>query len=256
MGRTIFINCSPKRRLSVSGFLARCTGLMLKGEKVYMQLRTPADHEAILEQLKTADTVVFAIPLYIDSVPSHILPFMQKAETLCRQNELRFRVYVIANNGFIEGRQNEPLMRVMENFCVRSGLSWCGGVGIGGGVMLNVTRIMLTVVFGLTVINVILDGIQGQDMLKPLGSFGMTVLENTVLCCGIIAYLVRLAIHINKSTATGKRYTRVMLPSFVFIIFADIFFTIISILQGGIFRGWFKKHKQTAGCGIMVARDR
>jgi hypothetical protein len=34
-----------------------------------------------------------------------------------------------------------------------------------------------------------------------------------------------------------------MVPSFVFIIFADIFFTIMSLFQGGIFRGWFAKKK-------------
>lgn len=33
------------------------------------------------------------------------------------------------------------------------------------------------------------------------------------------------------------------MPSFVFIIFADIFFTIMSLFQGGIFRGWFAKKK-------------
>ena len=34
-----------------------------------------------------------------------------------------------------------------------------------------------------------------------------------------------------------------MVTSFVFIIFADIFFTIMSLFQGGIFRGWFAKKK-------------
>ncbi len=36
---------------------------------------------------------------------------------------------------------------------------------------------------------------------------------------------------------------RIMLPSFLFIIAADIFFTVISIIKGGIFRGWFSKKK-------------
>ena len=43
MEKTILINCSPKKSLSVSGFVMKCAGLMLRGEKVYMQLRTPAD---------------------------------------------------------------------------------------------------------------------------------------------------------------------------------------------------------------------
>ena len=142
MNSTILINCSPKRRMSASGFLAHCAGWMIRGKKKVFQLRTPADFPAILEALRTADKVIFVTPLYVDSLPSHVLPFLQKMEIFCRENRLRLKVYAIANNGFIEGRQNEPLMQVLENFCARSGLTWCGGIGIGGGVMLNVERIM------------------------------------------------------------------------------------------------------------------
>ena len=51
MSRTVLINCSPKKRLSVSGFIAKCAGGMIRGEKVYADVRTPADHEAALQAL-------------------------------------------------------------------------------------------------------------------------------------------------------------------------------------------------------------
>ena len=255
MEKTVLINCSPKKKLSVSGFILRCTGLMVRGGKEYLQLRTPADRERILQALKDAGKVVFAVPLYVDGVPSHMLPFLKEMEAFCRENSLRLKVYVIANNGFIEGRQNEPLMRVMENFCARSGLDWCGGIGIGGGVMLNVERIMIAVMFGLMILNVLLSAVQGQDILDPVRSFGISVGELLVLCCGIIVFGVRLAHHINKGTDAEKRYTRIMLPSFVFILFADIFFVIISVLQGGIFRGWLSRFKPDAGCSIITAKE-
>ena len=255
MEKTVLINCSPKKNLSVSGFIMRCAGLMIRGEKEYLHLRTPADREKILQALKTAGKVVFAVPLYVDSVPSHILPFLQEAEAFCRENGLRLKLYVLANNGFIEGRQNEPLMQVMENFCTRSGLEWCGGVGIGGGVMLNVERIMIAVMFGLMILNILLSAVQGENILDPVRSFGISVGELLILCCGIIAFTVRLALHINQGTDAGKRYTRIMLPSFVFILFADIFFTIISVIQGGIFRGWFSRFKPDAGCSIITTKN-
>ena len=255
MEKTVLINCSPKKKLSVSGFIMKCAGWMIRGEKEYMHLRTPADREKILQALKAAGKVVFAVPLYVDSVPSHMLPFMKEMEAFCRENSLRLKVYVIANNGFIEGRQNEPLMQVMENFCARSGLEWCGGVGIGGGVMLNVERIMITVLFGLMILNMLLRGIQGENILEPVRSFGISVAELLVLCCGIIAFTVRLALHISKGTDAGKRYTRIMLPSFIFILCADIFFTIISVFQGGFFRGWFSRFKPDAGCSIITGKD-
>ena len=255
MEKTVLINCSPKKKLSVSGFLMKCAGLMIRGEKQYLHLRTPSDRQGILDALKTAGKVVFAVPLYVDSVPSHVLPFMKEMEGFCRENGLRLKVYVIANNGFIEGRQNEPLMQVMENFCVRSGLEWCGGIGIGGGVMLNVERIMITVLFGLMLLNVLFHGIQGESVLEPVRSFGISLGELLLLACGIIAFMIRLAVHVNKGTDAGKRYTRIMLPSFIFILFADIFFIIISVLQGGFFRGWLSRFKPDAGCSIIIAKD-
>ena len=254
MEKTVLINCSPKRKLSVSGFLMQCAGILIRGEKEYLQLRTPADRPAILQALKTAGKVVFVTPLYVDSVPSHMLPFMREMEAFCRENGLRLKVYVIANNGFIEGRQNAPLMMVMENFCARSGLEWCGGIGIGGGVMLNAERIMIMVLFGLMLLNLLLCAVQGRNALEPVRSFGISVLELLVLGCGIIAYMVRLTVHVNKGTDAGEKYTRIMLPSFVFILFADIFFTIISILQGGVFRGWFSQFKPDDGCSIIAAK--
>ena len=32
-----------------------------------------------------------------------------------------------------------------------------------------------------------------------------------------------------------------MIPSLIFILFADVFFIIISLFEGGIFRGWLAK---------------
>ena len=249
--KTVLINCSPKQKLSVSGFLMKCVSLMIRGEKKTMQLRTPADRKAILSEIRTADKVVFVTPLYVDGLPSHVLPFLKEMEAFCKENSLQTKVYAMANNGFIEGRQNEPLMQVLENFCRRSGLTWCGGVGIGGGVMLNVTRIMICVSFALALLNAVLGGLQGESMLAPILSFGESLLLNIILCCGIISYTVRLALHINRGTDAGKRYTRIMLPSFVFIVFADIFFFIISLLQGGVFCGWLFRFQPDENCAIM-----
>ena len=119
--KTVFINCSPKKRFCASAYFLFLQGLFVGGEKVKESLRTPADHARILEQLRDARAVVFGLPLYVDGVPSHVLRFLQEMEAFCRGNGLKLRVYCIANNGFIEGKQNEPLMQVFENFCVRTG---------------------------------------------------------------------------------------------------------------------------------------
>ena len=256
MEKTVFINCSPKKKLSVSGFIMHCTGILIRGKKEYFQLRTPADRKTILDALKTAQKVVFVTPLYVDGFPSHVLPFMKEMEGFCKENGLHLKVYVIANNGFIEGKQNEPLMQVAENFCARAGLIWCGGIGIGGGVMLNVERIMIAVMFGLMLLRMALCAAQGESILGPARSFGISLLELIILACGIIAYTVRLAHHINKGTDAGKWYTRILVPSFIFILFADLFFVILSFFQGGLFRGWFSRFQPDAKYGIIAVKKK
>lgn len=155
---------------------------------------------------------------------------------------------IIANNGFIEGKQNEPLMRLFGHFCDRAGLSFRGGVGVGGGVMLNVTRILFVVQVGLLLLNTVLSAVKTGDFF-PAAAWS-SFLENAGILLffnlGVLFYLIRMARCIRKGIDSGKRYTRIMVPSFLFILFADIFFIIISVLQGGIFRGWLSK-KQPEG---------
>ena len=215
------------------------------GEKVNEHLRTKGDYQRILDRLPGADAVVFGLPLYVDGVPSHVLGFLEEMERFCKEKALHLKVYVIANNGFIEGKQNEPLMQVMEHFCQRAGLTWGGGVGIGGGVMLNVTRILFFIQAGLLMLNLLLSGIQTGNFLPtgPLYSFLKNVAWLLYFNLGVLFYIIRMSSAIRKGQPVGKGYTRILIPSFVFILFADLFFIIISLVQGGLFRGWLAKKK-------------
>ena len=245
--KTVFINGSPKKRFCASAYFLFLQRLFVGGKKVTLKLRTPADHEAILKELDDAQAVVFALPLYVDGVPSHVLRFLEKMEAYCKEKGLRLNVCCIANNGFIEGKQNEPLMQTFENFCARAGLAWGGGVGIGGGVMLNVTRIVFEVQIGLLLLNILLSVIQNGAVFpkEAFLSFGESALYLLFFNAGLLVYLARMGHFIRKGACAGKKYTRILVPSFLFILFADIFFLIVSLLEGGIFRGWLAKKKPT-----------
>lgn len=241
--KTVFINCSPKKRFCASAYFLGLQRLFVKGKKVTEKLRNQSAHQRILNELSDADTVVFCLPLYVDSVPSHVLSFLKEMELFSKENSIQLTLYSISNNGFIEGNQSEPLLRVFQNFCERSNLEWGGGIGIGGGVMLNVYRIVFVVQIGLLFLNILLNGIQSGDFLpiSALKNFAEQALILIFLNLGVFFYIIRMGSAINKGKFFGKRYTRIMVPSFVFIIFTDIFFTIISIFQGGIFKGWLAK---------------
>ena len=243
--KTVFINCSPKKSFCASSYFLSIQRLFVGGEKGTEKLRTKGDHERILRQLQDADTAVFCLPLYVDGIPSHVLSFLEELETFCQSNHLHFRVFCIANNGFIEGKQNEPMMQCFEHFCSRSGLTWGGGVGIGGGVMLNVTRILFVVQIGLLALNMLLSFTRTGNLFPTdaLVSFGENALLLLFFNLGVLFYLFQMGAAIRKGSFFGKRYTRILIPSFIFILFADIFFVIISIFEGGIFRGWLAKKR-------------
>ena len=193
--------------------------------------------------------MVFGVPFYVDGIPSHVLRFLENMEVFCKGNSLRLSVCCIAYNGFIEGKQNEPLMQVFDHFCTRAGLSFGGGVGIGGGVMLNVTRILFFVEVALLVINIMLSVINtGNFFAKDAWiSFGLNALLLLYFNLGVLIYLGRMGRHIRSGAESGKKYTRILIPSFIFILFADIFFIIISLFEGGLFRGWLAKKEPEEG---------
>ena len=241
--KTVLINCSPKKRFCASAYFLGLQRVFVGGKQVREKLRTPADHDRILEQLRDADAVVFCLPLYVDGIPSHVLRFMKAMEAYCRENGLHLSVYCVANNGFIEGRQNEPLMQIFEHFCARAGLSWGGGVGIGGGVMLNVSRILFVVDIALLAVNTLLSVVNTGSFFSRDAwvSFGENAALLLFFNLGVLFYLARMGRFIRKLASSGKEYTRILVPSFLFILFADIFFLIISFFEGGLFRGWLAR---------------
>ena len=241
--KTVFINGSPKKKFSASAYFLGVQKFFVKGEKISVNLRSKADYDSVLDTLKDADEVVFCLPLYVDCIPSHVLAFLKVLEGFCRENHLQMKVYAIANNGYIEGVQSEALLQVFRNFCVRSGLIWGGGIGVGGGVMLNVMRIVFCVQIGILFLNMFLSGTQTGNWLPAAAfeNFASQALLIGFLNIGGFWYAFRMGRAISTGNICGHKYTRIMIPSFVFILFADVFFVIASVFEGGIFRGWLSR---------------
>ena len=104
--KTVFINGSPKKKLSVSSYLLRAVRFFVRGEVVSEQVHNVGDHARVLKNIKDAENVIFGMPLYVDGVPSHMLAFMKEMEKFCIDNDVHLNVYVITNGGFIEGCQS------------------------------------------------------------------------------------------------------------------------------------------------------
>ena len=241
--KTVFINGSPKKRFSVSSYFGKLQSIFIRGEKVFLRLRTKSDHKKIFEQITDADSVIFLLPLYVDCVPSHILSFLREMESFCKEYKIELKIYAIANNGFIEGKQNAPLFRVMENFCTRSDLPWCGGIGIGGGVMFNALKVVLMIECGIFLLSIFIRGVLYANWFPSdaIQGFLFALLVILFFHAGAIFYMMKMGLKVKEGTAFGEKYTRILLPSFLFILIADVFFIIVSLFKGGLFRGWLQR---------------
>lgn len=87
--KTVLINGSPKKKFSASAYFLSVQKFFLKGETVKEVLRNKKDHDRILSLLEDGDAVVFCLPLYVDSVPSHVLSFLKEMETFCKEKQLK-----------------------------------------------------------------------------------------------------------------------------------------------------------------------
>ena len=241
--KTVFINGSPKKRFSVSSYFGKLQSIFIRGEKVFLRLRTKSDHKKIFEQIINADVVIFLLPLYVDCVPSHILSFLREMERFCKEHKIELKIYAIANNGFIEGTQNAALFRVMENFCTRSDLLWCGGIGIGGGVMFNALKVVSMIECGIFLLSVLISGIFYSNWFPrdAIQGYLFALLVIFALHAGAIFDMMKMGLKVNQGAALGEKYTRILLPSFLFLLIADVFFIIVSLFQGGLFRGWLQR---------------
>ena len=109
--------------------------------------------------------------------------------------------------------------------------------------MLNVTRIVFVVQIGILLLNIILSVTRTGNFFpkEAWKSFGENALLLLFFNLGVLFYLTGMGAAIRKGAVFGKKYTRILLPSFIFILFADVFFFIVSLLQGGLFRGWLAR---------------
>jgi len=91
-----------------------------------------------MEQLAECNVLVFAFPIYVDGIPSHLLNCLMQLESFFSAKEEKdIIVYSIANCGFYEGHQAAIAIEMMKNWCIKAGLCWGQGVGVGAGGMLT-----------------------------------------------------------------------------------------------------------------------
>lgn len=134
------INGSPKMKDSASNcILHELKAFLEKNSNIITEyyFRKPQLSKKEMEELIEYDILVFAFPLYVDGIPSHLLNCLIQLEGyFANIKEKEIMVYSLVNCGFYEGHHNELAIEMMENWCAKAGLRWGQGIGIGAGGML------------------------------------------------------------------------------------------------------------------------
>ena len=89
-------------------------------------------HESYIESAKSADTLLFIFPLYVDSMPGITKSFFELMET---HKEIFYEkaVYYIIHSGFPEMIQSKALSRYLSYFSLKvMNMDYMGTVIIGG----------------------------------------------------------------------------------------------------------------------------
>ena len=141
--RIAMINASPrllvrKNDVSASYVILQDMRRQLRREHVHdfedFHIKTASLGEADIKRLMTCDVWLLSFPVFAGALPSHLLTFMTKVEELLQKmDHAEIQVYAVGNGALFEGSVSYPAFRMIGVWCQRCGLSWCGGLGVGGG---------------------------------------------------------------------------------------------------------------------------
>jgi len=133
---------SPKGPRSTSSslgtfLLGRLRELGLDTRRQHLELagyRTTPARERLYAEVAEADLVVLASPLYVDSLPSHVIRALEVLAARPRSGRERRRsLSAIVNCAFPEATRNDAALSVCRLFARDCGFSWGGGLGLGMG---------------------------------------------------------------------------------------------------------------------------
>jgi len=243
----LVINGSPKKKGGASAFFSKILGFMLFPHKVIVRaVGMSRNYEDIFACLQDMDAVILSVPLYVDSIPSHFIRFLKQMEEYCVNNTCKFMLYAISNAGFIEGRTNKPHLEQYKCWCQRANITWGGGLGIGGAVMLHIVSfvILLWSIIQLA-IGVVINVVNGNPAIHngTLTGFCHTMLFLLFYTSGLFFCTFLFARAIKRKKTIKNWYTRAMVPSFLFLIFADIFMALNALFHGKLIFSLYKRIK-------------
>jgi len=146
----LLLSGSPRGKMSTSYSLLEYLKTQLEGLGKSCELfishkilRNEDDFDNFCDLLDDADYLVLAAPLYVDSLPSHVIETLTRLLKRKRNNssDENPKFLAIVNNGFPEQQQNHLALQMCNQFAQEANLQWIGGVPFGGGAIIGGARL-------------------------------------------------------------------------------------------------------------------
>ena len=138
----LMLNCSYKASGSNTQFFLELLKEKLDGEIRIIPLKKilSGGFADFLGELEAAQALVIGAPLYVDGLPAQTVKLLEMLLACDRTPLDRKPVYVVSNLGFYEGEQICNLFDITANWCARMGMTYGGGIAVGAGPMIRMTK--------------------------------------------------------------------------------------------------------------------
>ena len=138
----LMLNCSYKASDSNTQFFLELLKEKLEEESRIIPLKKVLNggFADFLGELEAAQALVIGAPLYVDGLPAQAVNLLEMLLECDRTPLDRKPVYVVSNLGFYEGEQICNLFDIVANWCARMGMTYGGGIAVGAGPMIRMTK--------------------------------------------------------------------------------------------------------------------
>ena len=108
-------------------------GWNVEKECIYQVVKDETKMKETFGKMDSSDLIVLSFPLYIDSLPSQTIRFMEQVVGRGDGAKKGQRFIAFCQSGFPESHHSEYALRICSIFARDAGYLWVGGLAVGGG---------------------------------------------------------------------------------------------------------------------------
>ena len=131
---------SPKNMRSSSNMIGQYilerladAGWNTEKECIYQVIKDETPMKETFEKIDNSDLIILSFPLYIDSLPSQTIRFMELVIGRGEGVKKGQRFMAVCQSGFPESHHSDDALRICSIFARDAGYRWVGALAVGGG---------------------------------------------------------------------------------------------------------------------------